>query len=134
MAYSSSGDKAEKGTPGLLFRQRLEYGIGMRGLKQKWDLLWSMHSHQASANPEDAVGSELKPGQSTLNELIKINDKELMDCAEISDLEDVSLLTEGQRIGYIKILAQCLKRIDEINYRGALLESVRGGEGPKMPL
>jgi hypothetical protein len=126
-------DKSEKGTPGLLFRQRLEYGVGLRSLAGKWDLLWSMHSHQVSANPADTGGEKPANCEHTLPELLKINDKELMDHAVISTLSDSAVVTGDQRILYTKVLSQCLKRIDEINYRGNLLENVKASEGVPLP-
>jgi hypothetical protein len=129
----SYNDKSEKGTPGLLFRQRLEYGIGTRSLAGKWDLIWSMHSHQTSANPNDIAGEKPANCTKTLSELLKENDDDLMEYSEISLIDESEVLARDKKLEYTNVLAQCLKRIDEINYRGGLLESVKGSEGVKMP-
>ena len=132
MAWSSN-DKSEKGTPGLLFRERLEYAIGQRAISGKWDLLWSIHSHQASLNPEDTIGEKPANCEFTLNELLKINDKQLEDFSHLSLMTDEDLLSKEEKIKYVMVLAQCLKRIDEINTRANLLENVKASEGVKMP-
>lgn len=126
-------DKSEKGTPGLLFRQRLEYGVGLHDLAGKWNLLWSMHSHQCSANPDDITGHKPANCKKTIPQLLKENDDELLKYVKISLVEESTLLTDGEKIEYIQVLAQCLKRLDEISYRANLYESVKASEGVTMP-
>jgi hypothetical protein len=133
MAYYGNNDKSEKGTPGLLFRERLEYGVGQRSLSGKWDLLWSMHSHQASLNPTDVGGEKPENCVYTLSELLIQNDKDLESYAELSVLNDADPLLLTKKIEYVKVLAACLKRIDEINTRGQLLEAVKAPQGAPMP-
>jgi hypothetical protein len=130
---ASYNDKSEKGTPGLLFRQRLEYGVGLHNLAGKWDLLWSMHSHQCSANPTDISGVIPVNCVHTIAELLQQNDDELLKYVRVSLLEDTTLLTDAQKIEYIQVLAQCLKRLDEISYRANLYESVKASEGTRLP-
>lgn len=132
MAYGQ-GDKSFGGTPGLLFRQRLEYGIGQRSLKAKRDLLWAMHSEERSMFPqEDAVPVGCIH---TLPELLTINDNELKalvkrvvhygeGMAVDPDVEEaITLLLDG-----------CIARIDEIMSRGKLIENVRPAQGTPLPL
>lgn len=133
MAYYANNDKSEKGTPGLLFRERLEYGVGQRSLSGKWDLLWSMHSHQASLNPADVGGEKPANCTFTLTELLNQNDKDLEKFSELSVLDDGVPISPEKKIEYVKVLAQCLKRIDEINTRGQLLEAVKAPQGAPMP-
>jgi hypothetical protein len=126
-------DKSEKGTPGLLFRQRLEYGVGIHNLAGKWDLLWSMHSHQCSANPADISGEKPVNCIKSIPDLLKENDAELMAYVGISLIDDTNPPSDTERTEYTKVLAQCLKRLDEISYRANLYESVKTTEGAPMP-
>jgi len=132
MAWTAP-DKSEKGTPGLIFRERLEYAVGIRNLAGDWKLLWSIHSHQASVNPDDPNGQKPDICKFKVSELLQQNDEDLMKYAEISQVSDDSLITNETRIEYVKVLAQCLKRIDEINKRGDLLENVKASQGAPMP-
>jgi hypothetical protein len=132
MASYASSDKSFGGTPGLLFRLRLELGIGTRSLKSRRTLMHSIHSEQRAMFPvEVAVPEGCKE---TLPDLIQMNETVLDDLIDtvmgFGDDVPVPPETEAE---LTRLMDHCEKRIDEIMFRGKLIERVRAEQGPALP-
>lgn len=130
MGYPNS-DKAGGGTPGQMWRQRLEYGIGTHSLERKRDILSSLHSHQRSMNPQDT--GEKIAGEESISELLKKNDQRLLDSVEIFRFS-----AEGQVIAWADkkkftlLFDQIIQTWDEITYRCKLYENIKPASAPGL--
>jgi hypothetical protein len=132
MAAYTSADKSYGGTPGLLFRLRLELGIGTRSPKSRRTLLHSIHSEQRAMFP---IEPELPAGcKKTLPELLELNQGVLDELIEkvVSYGDDVPVPPD-QEIELTRLMDLCERRIDEIMFRGKLIEKVRQDQGPQLP-
>lgn len=131
MAPYRQGDKSYGGTPGLLFRTRLEYALGQRSLSGDRKMLVSMHSQIRSINPQE---DSQDPAAEPIGNLLSLNDTDLKTLIIVDKYKDDIPVTDEQRNSATLALETVLYRLDEIIYRAKIIENIRPSEGPSLPL
>lgn len=131
MAYGPI-DKSFGGTPGLIFRLRLELGMGNRSPKDRRTLLHSLYSLERAMFPAE---DEIPAGcTESLPDLMKDLKQQLHDLVVrvINYGEDVPI-PPADEVVITHLLDAVTEQIDEVMYRGKLIESVRPAQGPAVP-
>lgn len=131
MAPYRQSDKSYGGTPGLLFRERLEYGLGQRSLSSDRKMLISLHSHVRSMNPTEETED---PESVPLQKLLDLNHQDLITLVYVDKYLDDVPVDPAERQKASLDLETVLFRLDEIIYRAKIIENIRPSEGPSLPL
>ncbi len=128
----SKGAPMIAGTPGLIFRQRLELGLGKHGSRERLDTLASIFSLQMSMMPKE---DPPVPDEPAILDLITENQEAITSAYEYDrDTTNEEEIDPDKVKEYDKLLWTIMNRIDQIDYRCKIIENVRESQGQEAPL